>query len=301
MHRTSKKQWKTDVWGWLLVSPLVLGLLIFTAYPLVSSVIYSFYDKSLRVTENFGLQNYAAIFSVAGEFHEEFFHALWVTIKYTVISVPLGLVLGYSLALFLCAKIKGNKWLLTLYYLSSLIPAVVSGRIWANIIDVNYGIVNTVLMRLGLKGISFTSPENLLPAYIWLTTFGIGGGSIVWCAGISSVDPNLYEAASLDGAGKIKRFFFVTLPMTTPYIFYNLIMGMIGSLQLFNGPYVLTGDASGGAGNALQTVEMSIYYTMFQRQRYGVASAMAWILCVIIGFLTLFTFKSNKWVQYGDD
>ena len=105
----------------------------------------------------------------------------------------------------------------------------------------------------------------------------------------------------MDGAGKIKRFFFVTLPMTTPYIFYTLIMGMIGSLQRFNGPYVLTGDASGGAGNALQTVEMSIYYTMFQRQRYGVASAMAWILCVIIGVLTLFTFKSNKWVQYGDD
>ena len=251
--------------------------------------------------ENFGLQNFAAIFSKTGEFHEEFFHSLGVTLKYTLIAVPLGLVLGYALALFLCAKVKGNKWLLTLYYLGALIPGVVSGRIWANIIDAQYGIINTILMRFGAEGIRFTSPENLLSAYIWLTTFGVGGGSVVWCAGISSVDQTLYEAASLDGAGKFRQFLNITLPLTTPYIFYNLIMGMISALQLFNGPYILTGDASGGAGNALQTIEMSIYYTMFQRQRYGVASAMAWVLCAVIAAFTLVTFKFNKWVQYGDD
>lgn len=301
MNKVSKKQRQTDFWGWLLVSPLVLGLAIFTAYPLICSIVYSFFDKSLRVTENFGLQNYVAIFSKTGEFHEEFFHSVWVTLKYTLISVPLNMILGYAVALFLCAQVKGNKWLLTVYYLGALIPSVVSGRIWANIIDSEYGIINALLLKLNLKGIRFTAPENLLPAYIWLTTFGVGGGSVIWCAGISSVDRTLYEAAALDGAGKFKQFLNITLPMTTPYIFYNLMMGMISAMQLFTGPYILTGDASGGAGNALQTIDMSIYYTMFQRQRYGVASAMAWVLCFIIAAFSAVAFKFNKWVQYGDD
>lgn len=301
MKKISKRQLQTDIAGWLFVLPLVLGLLIFTAYPLICSIVYSFFDKTLRITENFGIQNFVAIFSRTGEFHDEFFHAIGVTLKYTVIAVPLGLVLGYMLAVFLCANVRGNKWLLTVYYLGSLIPGVVSGRIYANIIDYEFGIINSVLIRFGMPRIRFTSPENLMISYIWLTTFGVGGSSVIWSAGIMSVDKTLYEAASLDGASKIRQFFYITLPMTTPYIFYNLMMGMISAMQLFTGPYVLTGDASGGAGNALQTIDMSIYYTMFQRQRYGVASAMAWVLCLIIALLSWIAFKTNKWVHYGDE
>ena len=301
--RISKRQFLADVWGWLLVSPLVLGLLIFTLYPLLSSIVYSFYDKRMRIMEFVGWQNFRDIFSSeGGVVHQEFFHSLWVTFKYTVKSVPLGMILGYLLATFLCARVKGNKFLLTLYYLPALIPAVVSGRVWADMLNEEYGVFNVLLTQgLGLNAISFTAPENLLWAYIWLGTFHVGGGSIIWSAGIRSVDRTYYEAASLDGANKFTQFVKITLPLTTPYIFYNLIMGMIGALQLFDGPYVLTGDSRGGADNALQTVVMCIYETMFQRDSSGLACAMAWVLCLIVGVLTLIIFRTNRWVHYADE
>lgn len=303
MKIVSNRQLKADLWGWLLVSPLVLGLLIFTIYPLGSSIVYSFFDKSMRKMEFVGLQNFIDIFSKeSGVIHQEFFHSLWVTFRFTAISVPLGLILGYLLATFLCAHVKGNGFLLVLYYLPALIPAVVSGKLWADMLNEQYGLFNIIIVKLfGGEGIAFTSSKNLLGAYIWLSTFGVGGGSIIWAAGIRSVDKTYYEAASLDGANKFKQFILITLPLTTPYIFYNLIMGLIGSLQQFNGPYILTGDARGGADNALQTVVMCIYDTMFQKDSSGLACAMAWILCMIIGLLTILVFKSSKWVHYGDE
>lgn len=300
--KASKKQLRQDIWGWALVSPLVIGLMVFTVYPLIMSIIYSFFDVSLvSGLSNFGLHNYKNIF--AGYYADDFFHSLKVTFIYAIIQVPLGLVLGYGLALFLNANVKGNKFLLVLYYLPTLIPSVVSGSLWGDMFNQRYGIFNNLLVNIfGIidEPINFMSAENLLASYIWMTTFGLGGGSIIWVAGLSSVDKTYYEAATIDGAGAFTKFINVTLPLTTPYIFYNLVMGIIGSLQLFNSPYILTGG-TGGAEKALMTIEMLIYDTAFQGGEKGAASAMSWVLCAIIAFFTLLTFKSNKWVYYADD
>lgn len=304
MKRKLSRQVKTDIWGWLMASPLVIGLLVFTAYPLVSSLIYSLFNYRgtgpLNINKFVLFENYKDLFSYAGE--GSFLHALKNTAIYTLISVPLGMVLGYLLATFLSAKVKGSRTFLVLFYLPTLISSVVAGALWADMLNPEYGIINTVLKNVfGLaQGIPFTDKSHLMASYIFMTLFNLGGGSIIWVAGISSVDKTYYEAAKIDGAGKIQRFFKITLPLTTPYIFYNLIIGLIGALQLFNQPFVLT-KGGGGDGYALLTVEMLIYNSAFSG-KMGVATAMAWILCLIIAALTGISFLfSNKWVNYADD
>ena len=298
--KISKKQIRTDIWGWFLVSPLIIGLAVFTVYPLIMSILYSFFDVSLvKPLTKFGLQNYKSIFT--GMYAKDFFHALKITFTYAIVQVPLGLILGYLLALFLTSKVKGNNFLLVLYYLPTLIPGVVSGSLWGDMFNERYGIFNNIIQNfLGLDPVSFMSAENLMASYIWMTTFGVGGGSIIWVAGLKSVDKTYYEAATLDGAGVFAKFINITLPLTTPYIFYNLVMGIISALQLFNSPYILTGG-DGGAEKALLTVQMLIYNAAFPGGDKGEASAMAWVLCAIIAILTLLVFRTNKWVHYEDE
>lgn len=293
MTGAQKRNLKNDLWGWCFAAPLVVGLLVFTLYPLVMSLIYCFFDVDvISPMSNFGLHNFREIFS--GMYREDFFHSLKVTCVYTVISVPLGLVLGYCVALFLNVQQKASGAFRILFYLVALIPSFALGAVMRDMTNSQYGLFNVILHdRLGFPRIDFQSQENLLKSYIWITTFGR-------LAGLRGIDKTLYEAATLDGAGAFRSFFNITLPMTTPYIFYNLVTGMIGAMQLFSEPYVLTGG-TGGSGDALRTLCMLIYDTAFPGHSLGAASAMAWILCAIVGVLTLFTFKSNKWVQYADE
>ncbi len=298
MKKASKVQLKNDLWGWALASPLVLGLLIFTMFPIVLSIVYSFHDVNIiEPMKNFGLQNYTKLFN--GESGKTFLHSLKVTFSYAIVSIPLGMFLGYMLAVFLHANVKGNKWLVVLYYLPTMIPAVVSGYVWGDMMNVRYGLFNNVLSRLGLETINFMSAGNLMKSYIWMTTFNTGGGTIMWLAGLNSVDKVYYEAATIDGANAFVKFFKITIPMTTSYIFYNLIMGIIGALQLFNQPYILT-NGTGGEEDALLTVEMYIYET-YRNFRIGEAAAMSWILCFIIAIMTGLAFLLKKKVYYADE
>lgn len=306
MSGSKKRKLERNLWGWGMSLPLILGLALFTLYPFVSSLIYSFFEYSggfysLFESEFVGLKNYIELFKYTNEM--SFLHAFKITAVYTVVSVPLGLVLGYMLATFLCARVKGNKFLLVVYYLPTLISTVITGSLWGDMLNPEYGFFNTVLkdvLHLS-EGIPFKDKSHLMASYIWMTTFNLAGGSIIWIAGISGVDRVYYEAADIDGANKITKFFRITIPLTTSYIFYNLVIGMIGALQLFNQPYVLT-KGTGGDGGALYTVEMQIFNTAFRSLKMGAASAMAWILCLVIAVLVFITFKfSNKWVNYAND
>lgn len=306
MLDNQKRELKRNLWGWGMALPLILGLAIFTVYPFVSSLIYSFFEydggfHTLSESSFVGLKNYVELFKTTNEL--SFLHALKITAVYTLVSIPLGLVLGYLLATFLCAKVKGNKFLLVLYYFPTLISTVIMGSLWGDMLNPEYGFFNTILKDVFhlAKGIPFTDKYHLMASYIFMTTFNLAGGSIIWIAGISGVDKVYYEAADIDGANKIVKFFKITIPLTTSYIFYNLIIGMIGALQLFNQPYVLT-KGDGGDGGALYTVEMLIFNTAFRSLKMGAASAMAWILCLIIAVLVGISFKfSNKWVNYADE
>ena len=306
MTNNQKRALERNLWGWGMALPLILGLAIFTLYPFVSSLVFSFFEYDggftpLSESPFVGFKNYIGLFKHTNE--RSFLHALKNTTIYTVVSVPLGLVLGYLLATFLCASVKGNKFLLVLYYFPTLISTVITGSLWGDMLNPEYGFFNTVLKEVFhlTEGIPFTDKDHLMASYIWMTTFNMAGGSIIWIAGISGVDKVFYEAADIDGANKVTKFFKITIPLTTSYIFYNLIIGMIGALQLFNQPYVLT-KGGGGDGGALLTVEMVIFNTAFSSLKMGEASAMAWVLCLIIVVLVSIAFKfSNKWVNYADE
>ena len=306
MTDNQKRALERNLWGWGMALPLILGLAIFTLYPFVSSLVFSFFEYDggfhpLSESPFVGFKNYIGLFKHTNEL--SFLHALKNTTIYTVVSVPLGIVLGYVRATFLCANVKGNKFLLVLYYFPTLISTVITGSLWGDMLNPEYGFFNTVLKEVFhlTEGIPFTDKDHLMASYIWMTTFNMAGGSIIWIAGISGVDKVFYEAADIDGANKVAKFFKITIPLTTSYIFYNLIIGMIGALQLFNQPYVLT-KGGGGDGGALYTVEMTIFNTAFSSLKMGEASAMAWVLCLIIAVLVSIAFKfSNKWVNYADE
>lgn len=295
------KKWiRENYKGYLFISPLILGLAIFTFYPVVSSLVYSFHDMDLvRPMQNFGLQNFKALFDGSNA-SQLFLKSLSNTAIYTVVQVPLSMILSYLLALLLSKASRGIYVFRILYYLPVLIPGVVVGLIWQDILNTQYGILNTVLRELFSTSFDFLTSEHILWTFIGIQMFSIGGGMIIWIAAFKSIPGEVYEAARIDGARTLHTFFYVTLPLSTPYIFYNLVMGLIGSLQVFGNAYVLTGG-TGGDGNALLFYVMNIYNVAFSSLNFGLASALSWILFLIIGVLTLIVFRTSKWVYYGDE
>lgn len=286
--------------GYLFVLPVVIGICWFTLVPMVMSFVYNFFDYDvINPLTNFGLQNYIRPFK---QDWGQFSTSLRVTFTYSLISIPLNMVLSFALAMFLNQKhIKGMKFFRVLYYLPVLIPAVISGFLWMQITDVQYGIANELFRALGLPEYEFYSSERTtMPTLIGTGLFGLGGGMIMWLASLRGIPEQLFEAASLEGAGFFTRTFRITIPMCTPIIFYNLIMGIINSLQMFASVFVIS-SAGGGPGDALLFYVVNVYNKAFGQLRMGYASALSWILFVIIALLSVIVFKTNKWVYYGED
>jgi len=286
--------------GWLFVSPLALGLLLFTLYPTICSLVYSLHDTDLvHPMANFGIQNYKALFNGSNT-SQLFLKSLGNTVLYAVIYITLSMVLTYLLALLLNKVSKEIYAFRIIYYLPVLIPGVVVGLLWQDILNVEYGIFNIILRDLFNTSFDFLKSDHIMGTFIAIQFFNVGGGMIIWIAAFKSIPQSMYEAARLDGSSKLQSLTYITLPMSTPYIFYNLIMGIIGSLQVFSNAYVLTGG-TGGDGNALLFYVMNIYNTAFSQLNFGVASALSWVLFVIIALLTLIVFKTSKWVYYGEE
>ena len=301
MSRTEKikKAVRNNYKGWLFVSPLVLGLLIFTLYPTVCSLIYSLHDTDLvHPMQNFGFQNYIALFD-GGNASRLFIKSLGNTFLYAVIYIPLSLVLTYLLAWLLNKASRGTYSFRVIYYLPVLIPGVVVGLLWQDILNVQYGIFNAFL-GLFDTSFDFLTADHIMGTFIAIQFFNVGGGMIIWIASFKSIPQSMYEAARLDGANGFQCLTHITIPMSTPYIFYNLVMGIIGSLQVFANAYVLTGG-TGGDGDALLFYVMNIYNTAFDELNFGLASALSWVLFVIIALLTLLVFKTSRWVYYGEE
>ncbi len=291
-----KKNYK----GWLFVLPVVLGVLFFTILPLVTSFYDSLFKYNIfRPREWNNFKNYTYPFT---RDWEKFSQSIKVTILYSVINVPLTLALSFALALFLNTKAKGIKIFRVLYYIPVVIPTVISGLMWRNVMDVEYGFFNNLLKSAGLQPWTFiSSPDTALPTIIGLNFWSLGSSMLLWLSSIKGISPDFYEYASLEGAGFWTKLFKITVPMCTPMIFYNLIMGIITSFQTFNSVFVLTGGNSGPKDSLLFFVT-NIYNTAFgDSPQVGYASALSWILFVIIGLLTLLVFKTSKWVFYGEE
>ena len=288
---------KKNYMGWLFVSPLIIGIIIFNFYPMLTSFIYSMCDYDMiNPPSNFGFQNFVKIFTGSPNF--------WLGMKNSAINafiqVPLAMVLSYMLALSLKKKNAINGVFRIVFYLPVLIPGVVSGLIYNNMFAGDFSNLNTMLGYIGIEPVSFLSGGTAMATIIYIQLTTIGGGMIIWLAAFNGISETLYEAAAIDGASKTHCLFSITIPMTMPAIFYNWVMGFIGNLQIFDLPYNLVGPA-GGNGKCLYFAVMDIYDMAFGQLQFSVAAARSLILFLFIGLLTLINFRLQKRISYGED
>ncbi|MEC0243134.1 sugar ABC transporter permease [Paenibacillus dokdonensis] len=286
--------------GYLFILPWFLGLLIFTLGPMLFSLVLSFskWDiiTGIGSIEFVGLDNFKAIF------HDElFYQSLKVTFIFALVSVPLYQVVSILIALLLNMRTRGMKIFRMIYFMPSVIPAVAVSMMWIMIFNPEYGILNRALEWFGIDGPAWLQdPSYALGALIVMGIWGVGNTIIIYLSGLQGVPEELYEAAQLDGAGPIRRFMSVTVPMISPTIFFNLIMGIIGGFQYFTQAFVMT---NGGPLNSTLFYNLYLYNKAFVSYEMGYASALSWILFAIIMIFTLIVIRSSSmWVYYnGDD
>jgi multiple sugar transport system permease protein len=284
--------------GYLYLTPWLIGYVVFTAGPVVASLGLSFTSYNLISPPTFvGLSNYADAFGK----DPQFWTALLRTFQYAVASVPLGIVGSLALALLLNVRVRGTSFFRTLFFMPSLVPIVASAVLWAWLLQPEWGLVNLAIFAVtGQHGPGwFQAPEWAMTGLISLALWTSIGGTrmIIFLAGLQGVPQELYDAASIDGASRWQRFRNVTLPMITPTLFFNLVLGVINALQVFTVVFVVTG---GGPAYATWVYALHIYKQAFSYFSMGYASALAWVFLLIILALTWIQFRiSRRWVYYA--
>jgi len=281
--------------GFICISPWLIGFLALTLGPMLFSFYISLtkWDIISR-PEWVGFSNYAVIFADDFRFRK----SLTVTALYAAMSLPLGIAGSLAIALLLNMNLRGMRIFRSIFYLPAILPGVAVTMLWLWIFKPQGGVLNYLL---GLIGISpkpwLADPKWALPSFVIMSLWGIGGGMIIYLAGLQSVPTQLYEAAEIDGANAWKKFRTITLPMISPTIFFNLIMGIIGSFQVFTASYIMT--PGGGPGYSTLFYVLYLYQKAFRYLQMGYASALAWILFVVVLSLTLIVFKTSaRWVYY---
>lgn len=288
--------WREAIVCYLFISPAVLGLLIFSLGPVIFSLIMSFMDYGVVTAPRFiGLGNWRVIFSVQED--PLIWQALKVTTFYSLGSVIIGLAAALGVAILMNQRIWGIYLFRTIYYMPSVISGVPVALLWVWIFNPTFGVLNTALAGIGIKGPDWLfDPIWVIPAFIIMSLWQIGGAMVIFLAGLQGVPEHLYEAAELDGAGVLSKFRHVTLPMLSPVILFNLVLGIINSFQAFTQAFIMT---QGGPANASLLYVLYLYRNAFQYFKMGYASAMAWLLMIIIMLLTLLVFRSSAiWVYY---
>jgi len=280
--------------GLLFTSPWLVGLGFFVIYPVVASIYYSFCNYSVLQPAKFiGLLNYKELFT-----DPIFWKSLLNTLYFVGFMLPLGFVVSMSLALLLNSKVRSMSFYRLIFFIPSLVPMVAASILWMWIFNGEYGLLNNFLLRIGLS-----NPPNWLQdiryakmAIIIMCLWAMGNTVIIYLAGLQDVPRSLYESAEIDGANWFGQLRHVTLPIISSVIYFNMIMAIIGSFQIFAQPYIMTG---GGPQRATTFYTLYLYQVAFEDFRMGYASAMAWILFLIVLFLTiLFTKASREQVYY---
>jgi len=285
------------LYGLLFASPWILGLAWLYAYPVGASFFYSFTDYSVLSSPHWtGLANLKVLFS--GD--ETFLRSAYNSLYYAVFFVPLSIAFGISIALMLNMKIRGQPIYRTLYFLPVLVPSVALAILWQWLLNPQVGLVNSLLWTLfRIRGPGWIAdPHWSKPAVILLSLWGVGQAVVIYLAGLQDVPQELYDAADVDGANWWHRIWNITLPMITPVIFFMLITNMISSLQVFTVPYIMS-SGDGRPAQSLMFYSMYLYRNAFVYFKMGLASAMAWLLLIIVLIGTLLVFKSSGgWVHY---
>ena len=288
-------------WFWLFIAPFLAGFVLFALLPLIASLALSFMDWNLRGTPKLvGLENYADLVNLEGK-GKLVLKAFSNTAMITIIAVPLQLAVGMSFAVLLNQKVRGMPIYRMAFYLPTVVSGVATAALWTWILG-SEGLLNKALDLIGVAGPAwFNEPESVRWGIIFMLVWaGTGGMTLIFLAGLQQISKELLEAAECDGAGRIRRFFSVTLPLLSPTLFFNLVIGLIGGLSLFTEPFVISGGA-GGPANESMSVALLIYRLLIRNLDFGFGSAVAWLLTLVVMLLTVINFRlSKRWVFYDN-
>lgn len=276
---------KRTITGYIFIAPFILGFLFWFLGPTLYSGWLSLTEWNLITPPKMiGLENFARLFSdnLLGQ-------SIKVTAIYSFVSVPVGLVLGFLLAMLMNTKVRGIRAFRTIYYLPSIVPAVANAVLWAWIFNSEFGLLNVVLRAFGIAKVNWLiDPRFALPALILMGFWGVGGGMVIYLAGLQGIPEVYYEAAEIDGAGRWAKLWNITIPLMSPVLFFNLIMGIIGSFQVFTAAYLMT---DGGPQNSTMFYVLYLYRVGFRNLEMGYAASLGWLLFFIILVLTMLVFR----------
>lgn len=277
--------------GFYFVLPWLIGLIVFTAFPMLAALYIGFTDWNIVGTniQWVGIENYRRMFSDA-----DFYHTLWITFRFAIISIPLVVVTSFLISVMLSKKIRGAGIFRVIYYMPAIVSGVAISIVFRWMLDPNNGLINYILSLIGIDGPNWLyDPQWVLPSYLIMALWGAGSGILTYLAALKDVPSELYESSEIDGANSIQKTWHITLPMVTPIIFYNLVMGIISAFRKFTDAYVL-----GGAGGEGEFYMVYLYNRAFAHYEMGYATALAWVLFIIILALTLVVNVTKKyWVH----
>lgn len=273
------------IMGYVFIMPFILGFLLWFLIPALVAGNLTFQKWNLITPpRNIGFGNFEALFSdpILGQ-------SLKVTFLFSAISVPAGLVFAFFLAMLINTRIPGIAIFRTIYFLPSIVPAVANAILWAWLFNTEFGLINFVIRSLGGPKIAWLQdPGWVMVAFVILTIWGVGGSMIIFLAGLQSIPQIYYEAAEIDGAGRWAKMRHVTLPIMSPIIFFNLVIGFINSFQIFVSALLIT---NGGPQNSTLFLVLYIYRTAFQSQKMGYAAVLSWVLFAILMILSFMVFR----------
>ena len=296
--RMRNRKMRDQAAGWLFAAPAIIGFVVLTLLPMIFSLYWSMTDFNVfrSVTNFIGLDNYRNMFGSSELYFKD---ALKATGYYSILNVPASILFSFSVALMLSSSIRGRGIFRSIFYLPSIIPAVASCMVWVWLLNQQYGLINTVLKAVGITPPGWIwDKKTVIPTLVMINLWSTGGTMVIFLAGIMSIPKVYYEALVMDGGNAFHKLIYITVPMVTPTIFFNSIMAIIGSLQVFTQGYIMT---EGGPGNSSLFYVYYIYREGFQNANMGYACALAWLLFLVILVLTMIVLKTqNKWVYYAD-
>jgi len=273
ISRTGRRR---QLQGMLFVSPFVVGFLLFFVGPMGFAAVISLFNWPILSEPTFiGFDNFTNMVSDG-----LFWKSLWITTIYTMVSVPLGMAVGLGLAMLLNQKVRGLAFFRTLYYIPAVVTGVSLAVLWSIMFNTQYGIINAGLRVIGLDAIPWlTHTAWVIPALIIMSLWQVGAGMVIYLAGLQGVPTELYDAASIDGAGRWSKFRYVTIPMLSPVLLFSFVLGIIGSFQSFTNALVMT---NGGPSQASLFFVLYIYRNAWQYNQMGYAAALSWVLFAVI-------------------
>jgi len=291
--RTREARHRT-LWGYIFIAPSILGLMLFFFGPMLFSLGVSFTRWDIITPASFvGIDNYTR-FATDPLVQK----SLAVTFYYVLLNVPAVVIVSLVIASLLNADIKGRSLYRTIFYIPSIVPAVANAALWMFLYNPMFGLFNWLIGLIGIPPQGWVYQDTqVIPSLVLMSVWASGNVVVIYLAGLQGISRQMYEAVEIDGGGVFRKFFHITVPMMTPLIFYNGILTIIYSLQTFTQAFIMT---EGGPKNASLFYMLLLYRTAFRNQQMGYASAMAWVMLVIIGILTAIAFRSSRsWVYYG--